>query len=151
MVSGISAIVLIEPPGVEQRLSRHHLGFELFQQRLGCHCRGRWILTCNEMPIHDAERFPVANLFENRPETQQLIFNEEGHDVRELDVFFLAVGETGDTLAFNQGRAFVSDVAENPGSVAYEGYEFAGAVEGLNERDRSGLSARSHIGPCPPG
>src|SRR3954452_19543009 len=117
-------------------LSRHHLRLELLQQILGCQGRRSWVLTRDEVPIHNGEGLPVADLFESCSETQHFILDQEWYDLGELDLFFLAVCKPGYMLPLDKGFALVSDVTENAWSVAYKRDEFARVVEGLDQCNR---------------
>jgi hypothetical protein len=51
-----------------------------------------WILSCDQQSVADDVNLPVGLLREDGAQFQHLIFDKEGHDFGEADLFFLAVG-----------------------------------------------------------
>jgi len=76
------------------------------QQAQQCLCgtrRGCRILTREQAPIDNREGLPIGHLLELATELLQLILHQEGHDVSELDFFFLRIRESGDAFPLISG------------------------------------------------
>ena len=88
------------------------------------------------MAVNNVKGLPVWHFLEVGAEPFQLIFNEEWHNLGELDLCFLLIGKSGYTLSLYQRLALVCDMTENTWSVANERHYLPGIIERLNQRDR---------------
>src|SRR5262245_10720258 len=80
---------------------------------------------------------PVGRLREDAAQPCQLVFDKEGHHLGEADGFFLAVGETGNLLALNQGLAvWRLDMTQSSRGMTNQGDRLTGGKEGLDQLDR---------------
>ena len=62
---------------------------------------------------------PVLDLGKGGADPHQLVFDKEGHHIRQSYLFFLAIGEAGHGLAFDERLAVRRlDMAERAGRVA---------------------------------
>ena len=121
-------------------------------QRLRSWARGMRVLARYQQAVTDDVRRPVRLLREDSAKLQHFIFDKEGHDFGEADCFFLAVGEAGDFLALDQKLAIRGpNVPQRSGGMAHDADWFAGGDEDSIRLIECSSSARSHIGPWPPG
>jgi hypothetical protein len=77
-------------------------------------------LAGDEATIYDRKRLRVAYLLKGGSESQQFILDKERHNLRELNLFFLAARKTCYALAFHKGLAIVGHTAKDTGRVADE-------------------------------
>ncbi|CDR01620.1 predicted protein [Streptomyces iranensis] len=72
---------------------------------VGCGAGGCGVLASDEKAVADDVRLPVVGLGVDAAEAVEFVFDEEGDDARESDRVFFGVGEAGDLLAVDEGRA----------------------------------------------
>src|SRR3954447_12278605 len=111
-----------------------------------------WVLPSDQQSVTDDVRGPVSPLRESGPQLQHLVFDKEGDRLGEAGRFFLAIGEPGDFFVLDQDLAVRRlDVTQCAGGMTHDGGRLAAGGKGLNRFDEMASSARSHIGPWPPG
>ena len=72
-------------------------------QQFACGLFGRCrILACHQLAVCHNERGPVSAFMVFATIGRQHILDQEGHDIRQPDTFFLGIGKTGDLLAGNE-------------------------------------------------
>ena len=121
-------------------------------QKLGGRAGRSGILAGDELAVGDGVDAPVLHLGKNGAEARQLVLDKEGRHFRQSDRFLLAVGEAGHGLACDERLAVCGlDVPQRARGMADE-------REGLPAARKDSISlieflssARSHIGPWPPG
>src|SRR5262245_1609335 len=123
-------------PGYLARLFR----LKAVDQDLGGRAgRGR-VLAGDQQPIGYDVDAPVLDLREGGTEAEQLVLDEERHDLGETDIRLLTVGEPGHLLALDQRLAGGGlDVAQDAGGMADERHALAGGEEGLDQLDGIGV------------
>src|SRR5262245_2254127 len=101
--------------------------------------RGR-VLAGDQQPIGDDVDAPVLDFREGGTEAEQLVLDEERHDLGQADIRLLAVREPGHLLALDERLARGGlDVAQRAGGMANQRHVLAGGEEGLDQRDGTGV------------
>src|SRR5215831_8443554 len=118
--------------------------FRLFvhalHQKLRSRARRGWVLAGNQLAVLDRVNAPVLDLGEDCTEAEQLVLDEEGHNLREPHVFFLTVGEPGHLLALDQRLARGSlYVPQGAGCVADQRHELSGSKKRFDQFNGIGV------------
>src|SRR6516162_3936277 len=91
---------------------------EQLHKRLGRRGRRGRILSSNETAIDYSMALPILCFFVQAADPFQLIFNQEWHDLRQMNCFLFTIGETGHALALDQRSAVVHYTMEDGGRMA---------------------------------
>ena len=67
----------------------------------------RRVLPADEATVGDDEASLVRSLLIEVAETPEFVLDEERHDIRQADLFFLGVGEARNTLALHDRLALI--------------------------------------------
>src|SRR6267142_5439527 len=97
--------------------------------------RRRRVLSGYNSAIYYGEGLPVWNLFEQRSHPFKFILDQEGHHFREMNLLFFPVGETRNTLTFDQRNSLIHHAMKHCRRVADSGHRLTGVVEGLDQRN----------------
>src|ERR1700722_462559 len=125
--------------GLFSRLSSSLPSSEQFDQCLGRGSRRSRILAGQDSTINYREGCPVGRLLVEAPDSLQLVFNQERHDMGQIDRSFFAVGEAGYALAFDERLALIHDAMEDTRRMTDSGHRLARVVERLDQRDGIGV------------
>src|ERR1700722_6623786 len=98
--------------------------------------RGMRVLPRYQQAVTDDVRRPVDLLREDSAKLQHLIFDKEGHDFGEANLFFLALSKARNFLALNQKLAVRRpNVSQRSRGMTHNADWFAGGNEGLDQLD----------------
>src|ERR1700744_1890552 len=93
---------------------------------------GSRILASDDPAIHNRKWLPVGDLLEDRPQPQQLVLDQEGHNVGQLNFCLLAIREPSHMFAFHKRNALVGHMTKDTRGMAHQSHRLAGNVERNN-------------------
>src|SRR5262249_54946225 len=97
--------------------------------------RGR-VLAGDQQSVGDDVDTPVFDLGESGTEAEQLVLDEERHDLGQANIRLLTVGEPGHLLALDQRLAGGGlYVAQDPGGMADQRHKLSGGKKRLDQLD----------------
>src|SRR5215831_4448126 len=110
------------------------------------------VLAGDQQSVGDDVDTPVFDLGKGGTEAEQFVLDEERHDLGQANIRLLTVGEPGHLLASTSGLpTAVFTWRKTPGAWQTSATGFPAARKDSISLMELGSSARSHIGPWPPG